>query len=321
MYASAEFRLFRYVIAVAEELNFSRAALRERIAQPSLSKQIQNLEARLGVQLFARNHRHVTVTDAGNAFVNEARMSLAHAEQAVRAAAAFKPSRETTLTIGFSPRINLRLLTIVRKVAHDYDPSLRIALVSSHPPDQWQDLAENAIQIGLVTLPFQHEALSTRLLIREPVIVAMHPLHRLTSKTHLKVRELNGVPLISLPRHSHPSFHDHLFRLFKKEGYSPDVVQEVTTEAEALYMVAEGFGAAIIRPSLASLLHSGVVFLKFREHSLVQETAIAYARQSLSFEVAPLVSLIRKTVAQTSQHSFGLLEIGDENDPRQLKLF
>src|SRR5580692_1817193 len=109
MYASVEFRLFRYVIAVAEELHFSRAALRERIAQPSLSKQIQNLEAHLGVQLFARNHGQVSVTDAGNAFVNEARRSLAHAEQAVRAAAAFKPSRENTLTIGYSPRINLRL--------------------------------------------------------------------------------------------------------------------------------------------------------------------------------------------------------------------
>lgn len=321
MYESVELRLLRYVIAVAEELHFSRAALRERIAQPSLSKQIQDLEARLGVQLFARNHRQVSLTEAGNAFVSEARRSLAHAEQAVRAASAFKPSGEKKLTIGYSPRINLRLLTIIRKLAHAHDPSLRIELVSSHTPDQLQALSENIMHIGLVTLPFQNEAIATKLLIREPLTVAMHPLHRLSAKTHLKVRELNGIPVISFARRLHPSFHDHILRLFKKEGYSPNAVQEVTTEAEALYMVAEGLGAALIRPSLASVLHAGIVFRRFREHSLVQETAIAYRRQNLSAHVEPLVSLIRKTVEQSSQHSLGLLGIGDDRDPRQLKLF
>jgi DNA-binding transcriptional LysR family regulator len=321
MYASVELRLFRYVIAVAEELHFSRAALRERIAQPSLSKQIQELEARLGVQLFFRHHRQVSVTEAGNAFVDQARRSVAHAEQAVRAATAFKPSVETGLTIGYSPRINLRLLTIVRKLAHTHNPALRIELVASHTPEQLQALSENIIHIGLVTLPCLHDAIATKLLISEPLTVAMHPSHRLSTKTHLKVRELNGVPVISFPRRLHPLFHDHLLRLFKKEGYSPNVIQEVSTEAEALYMVAEGLGAALIRPSLASVLHSGIVFRKFREGSLVQETAVAYRRQSSSAHVGPLVSLIRKTIQQSSQQSLGLLGIGDENDPRQLRLF
>ena len=320
MFQGVELRLLRYVVAVAEELHFSRAALRIRVAQPTLSKQIQDLEERLGVQLFTRSHHRVSVTDAGNAFVDEARRSIAHAEGAFRAATAFKPSSEDRLTIGYSPRINLRLLTIVRKLAHACLPDLRISFVSSHPPDQLQALSENIIHVGLVTLPFQHEAIATKLLIREPLTVAMHPSHRLSGKNHLKARELNGVPVISFPRRQHPSFHDHLFRLFKKQGYAPNVVQEVTTESEALYMVAEGVGVALIRPSLASILHSGIVFRKFREPSLVQETAIAYRRQSLS-NLRPLVNFIRKAVAQSSPHSLGLLEIGDENDPRQLKLF
>ena len=321
MYATVELRLFRYVIAVAEELHFSRAALRERIAQPSLSKQIQDLEARLGVQLFARSHRQVSLTEAGNAFVNEARRSLAHAERAVQAAGAFSPASDDRLTIGYSPRINLRLLSIVRKVAHAQVPPLRIDLVSSHSPDQLQALSEGLIHVGLVTLPFQHEGIATKLLIREPLTVALHLSHRLSGKSHLKARELNGVPVISLPRRLHPLFHDHLFRLFKKEGYSPNIVQEVATESEALYMVAEELGVALIRPSLASLLHSGIVFRKFRESSLVQETALAYRQQSLSPRVRLLVSLIRKAVEHSSHHSLGLLGIGDDRDPRQLKLF
>jgi DNA-binding transcriptional LysR family regulator len=321
MYASVELRLFRYVIAVAEELHFSRAALRERIAQPSLSKQILDLEERLGVRLFARKNRQVSMTDAGNAFVDEARRSLAYAEKAVSAASAFRHSGEDKLTIGYSPRINLRLLTIIRKVAHTQIPALGVNFVSSHAPDQLQALSEELIHVGLVILPFQHEAIATKLLIREPLTIAMHASHRLCGKSHVKARELNGVPIISLPRRLHPTFHDHLFKLFKKEGYSPNVVQEVSTESEALYMVAEGLGAAFIRPSLASIMHSGIVFRAFREPSLVQETAIAYRRQNLSSNVRPLVNLLRKAVEQSSQRSLGLLGIGDETNPRQLKLF
>jgi LysR family transcriptional regulator, hca operon transcriptional activator len=100
VYASVELRLLRYVIAVAEELHFSRAALREPIAQPSLSKQIQELESRLGVRLFFRSHHKVTLTEAGEAFVDEARQSLVHAEQAVRAATAFQRRGQKELTIG-----------------------------------------------------------------------------------------------------------------------------------------------------------------------------------------------------------------------------
>jgi DNA-binding transcriptional LysR family regulator len=321
MYASVELRLFRYVIAVAEELHFSRAALRERIAQPSLSKQIQDLEERLGVRLFTRKHRQVTITDAGNAFVEEARRSLAHAERAVRAVTLFKPSTANKLTIGYSPRINLRLLSIIRKLIHDRLPDQGVHFVSSHTPEQLQGLSEDLIHVGIVTLPYQHEAITTKLLVREPLTVAMQVSHRLSHKTHLKARELNGVPVISFPRRFNPTFHDHLFRLFKKEGLSPNIVQEVTTESEALYMVAEGLGVALLRPSLASLLQSGIVFRRFREPSLVQETAIAYRRQNLSSTVRPLITHIRRAVEQSSQHSLGLLGLGDESDPRQLSLF
>jgi DNA-binding transcriptional LysR family regulator len=321
VYASVELRLFRYVIAVAEELHFSRAALRERIAQPSLSKQIQDLEERLGVQLFSRDHRRVSLTDAGTAFEDEARRSLEHAERAVRAATVFKSPSATRLTIGYSPRINLGLLTIIRKIAHAQTPALRINFVSSHAPEQLEALCEDRIDVGLLTLPVQHEAIATKVLIREPLTVAIHASNRLSGKSHLKARELNGHPVISFPRQLHPGFHDHLLRLFKKEGFSPNIVQEVTTESEALYMVGEGLGVALLRPTLASILHPGIVFRKFRESSLVQETAVAYRRQSFSSHVRPLVNLIQRTVAQTSPHSLGLLEIGNEDDPRQLKLF
>ncbi len=320
MYASVELRLLRYVIAVAEELHFSRAALRERIAQPSLSKQIQELESRLGVQLFSRSHHKVALTEAGEAFVDEARQSLVHAEQAVRAASAFQCRGQKELTIGYSPRINFRLLTIIRELARTQMPNLRVGFVSSHAPQQIEAICDGRIQIGLQPPPVQHDEIITNRLISEPLTVALPSSHRLADKSHVKARELNLLPVISFPRQLHPAFHDHLQRLFKKEGFQPNVVQEVTTEFEALYMVAQGLGVALLRPTLDSVLTPGIVFRRFRESSLVQETAIVCRRTNLPEHVLPFIKLIRKTIAHTSPQTLGLLEIGNE-DSRQLKLF
>jgi DNA-binding transcriptional LysR family regulator len=261
------------------------------------------------------------LTNAGSAFVEEARRSLAHAEKAVRAARAFQRPGQKEVTIGYSPRINFRLLTIIRDLARAQIPALRISFVSAHVPDQVEALRERRVEIGIVTLPVQQEEIAKQVLIREPLTVALHLAHPLSAKSHLKVRELTSVPIISLPRHFHPEFHDHLLRLFKKEGFTPNLTQVVTTEAEALFMVSEGLGAAIVHPTLASLVRPEIVFRRFRESSLVQETAIAYRREQTGESVRQLVSLIRKTVARMRPDSLGLLEIGSQNDPRQLRLF
>jgi DNA-binding transcriptional LysR family regulator len=98
-----EIRLLRYVLAVAEELHFSRAAHRERVAQPSLSKQIHDLEERLGTPLFFRTHRHVAVTDAGRVFIKEAKKALWCSERAVESVAELVRPRRESLAIGYSP--------------------------------------------------------------------------------------------------------------------------------------------------------------------------------------------------------------------------
>lgn len=322
MQAGVELRLLRYVIAVAEELQFSRAASREHVTQPSLSRQIQDLETRLGVLLFARHHRQVVLTDAGHAFVEEARRSLAHAEEAVRAAKARRAAAQKEVRIGYSPAINLQLLTVVRDVARSFDQTLRVKFTSAHTPDQFQALGDGTIHLGLVTLPFRHEALTIKRLLSEPLTVALQTSHRLSLKVQLKARELNGLAIICFSRRLHPLYHDQLFRLLKKEGLTPETVQEVTTESEALFMVAEGLGAALIRPSLHSILQPGVVFRRFRERCLVQDTALAYRRQSLPWPIEPLVNLICKTVEHKNRNSFGVLGLGDEaSDSRQLNLF
>src|SRR3712207_5700150 len=97
-----ELRQIKYFVTVAEELNFRRAAERLYMEQPPLSRQIRHLEEELGVELFHRTKRGVTLTEAGQAFLEEARLTLAQAELAVQAAKLASRSKQTTLKIGFS---------------------------------------------------------------------------------------------------------------------------------------------------------------------------------------------------------------------------
>jgi DNA-binding transcriptional LysR family regulator len=321
MHPNVELRVLRYVVAVAEELHFTRAAQRLRIAQPSLSKQIRDLEDRLGVQLFVRTHRQVRVTEAGRVFLKEARKALEHSDRAVRLVVALRRPAGESIAIGYSPQMNLRLLTIVRNLASVRTLRLKINLISSHTPDQLEALSQGEIQAGLVTLPLKDEQITTNILIREPLTVVAPESHRLSSKSDLKARELNGLPVISFPRRLNPAFHDHLHMLFKKEGYVPNVVQEVTTEAEALYMVAEGFGISFVKLSAASAGHRGIVYRRFREPGLVQETGIVYRRNNRSSQVQSFVAILRKTIQQISGGSLSLPESQGNADPRQLNLF
>src|SRR5260370_1284540 len=108
MYPGVELRLYRYVVVLAEELNFTRAALRLHVAQPSLSKQIRQLEDYLGAQVFQRTKREVRLTAAGEAFTAEAQLTLLHADRAVMGARAAKGQHKGPWSIGSSPLIEPR---------------------------------------------------------------------------------------------------------------------------------------------------------------------------------------------------------------------
>ncbi len=182
MYPGVELRVLRYVIAVAEELHFSRAALRVRVAQPSLSKQIRDLEDDLGVRLFERTNRQVQLTHAGKIFVKEASRALVHSERAVQLAKATSVSENRAVSVGYSPRMNLRILSIVRSLSISSRPGFKLAFVSSHTHDQVQALLQGTIHVGLLTLPVRNESLVVKPLVREPLAVVVGTVARLAGR-------------------------------------------------------------------------------------------------------------------------------------------
>ena len=190
MYPGIELRLFRYVIAVANELHFGRAALQVHVAQPSLSKQIRDLEDDIGVRLFDRTNRNVQLTRAGRIFVREGTKAVAYSERAVHLARAANVTDNALISVGYSPRMNLRILSIVRSLSLWHRPEFKLTLVSSYTHDQVGALLQGTIQAGLVTLPVRNESLVVKSLIREPLAVVLSDSHPLAARADLRSQRI-----------------------------------------------------------------------------------------------------------------------------------
>lgn len=323
MYPALELRLLRYVVAVAEELHFSRAALRVRVAQPSLSKQIRDLEEGLGVPLFNRSNRSVQLTEAGRDFVREAIKSLFHADRAVEAAKQADTAENGQLSVGYTPRINLRLVSTVRALSASKLWGLKLAFVSSESHHQVKSLLQGDLHVGMVTLPLKNESLTVKPLIREPFMVVMSAFHPLAGKDEISVRELNDVPVFLYQRDLHPSFHDDLLKQFRQVNYKPKVAQEISSETEALYMAKEGLGVAFVKRSAIPEFARGLWCCRFADAPIFEETGYAYRRDHRSPKLQDFVALLRTNAQEIifrSEARQGDLSAAS-TDARQMKLF
>src|SRR3984893_10072100 len=323
VYPALDLRLLRYVVAVAEELHFSRAAIRERVAQPSLSKQIRDLEEGIGVPLFNRSNRNVQITQAGRNFVKEAIQALLYADRAVEAAKQTDTAENGLLSVGYTPRINLRVVSTVRSLSASIRGGLKLAFISSETRHQVQALLQGTLHAGLLTLPVKDESLIVKPLVREPLMVVMSAFHPLAGKDEVSAHELTDVPVLFFQRDLHPSFHDHLLKQFRQVSYKPKVAQEVSSDTEALYMAKEGLGFAFVKRSAIPLFAQGLWYCRFADAPLFEETGYAYRRDHRSTKLQDLVTLLRTNAQEIvfrSEARQGNLPASCF-DPRQMKLF
>ncbi len=292
MYPGVELRLLRYAVAVSEELHFGRAAQRLHVSQPSLSKQIQQLEDYLGFKLFIRTKRSVELTTAGRTFVAEAKKALHYSERAVELAKKAEQQEHETLTIGYSPFIDLHFLSAIRRMK----PlgSERPIFKSSFTAEIVGKLLSHEFHAGLVIIPVVERELAVTPLLREPLGLAVPEAHSLGRKAKIGLRDLADEPLILAPRRFNPHFHDYLVSRFRAVGVAPAIAHEVTSPHEALHLVSEGLGIAIAQTSVLQSEGKGLAVKTFADKHLVVETAIASHR---SYD-APTLKLFTEAVVQ-----------------------
>src|SRR5262245_46404807 len=198
-----ELRHLRYLVAVAEELHFGRAAIRLNISQPPLSQQIRQLEEELGVTLFERTKREVRLTEAGKRVVDEAYQVLGQIDHFTNVAAQAGGGEIGQLSVGVPGGVNEILVRTLRLLAKQ-SPGVRVELQYMSTGAQIEALRDRRITVGFVNLPVSEPSLALETIKAEPLWVALPRSHALTRFRRVPLKALANEPMIFFPRRITP---------------------------------------------------------------------------------------------------------------------
>jgi DNA-binding transcriptional LysR family regulator len=253
-----ELRHLRYFVAVAEELHFGRAARRLFMAQPPLSQQILQLEAEIGVTLLARTNRKVMLTEAGQTFLEEARVILARVEEATQRTRRVGAGEEGWLGIGFVGSATYDLLpALVRRFRGLY-PEVELVLLELLGGEQEEALRERRIHVGFARLTVSADDLRQETIVREPLIVALPSEHPLSAQPAIRFADLAAEPFILYPPQS--SYADYILQLCHAAGFDPLVIQKTGEVQTAVGLVAAGIGITLAPAAVQNLRRDGVEY-------------------------------------------------------------
>lgn len=258
-----ELRHLRYFVAVAEEMHFGRAAERLHIAQPPLSRQIKDLEREIGTPLFERVPRGVELTPAGQAFLPEARLTLAQAERAQRTALRAAEGETGRLRVGFvEAATHSGILPDVLGFFRVHLPAIGLSLFELDPLRQAEAFRDGRIDLGILQGTMVESAtwLREESIYAEPIVLAVPGDHRLAGKARFTLASLADESFVMFPRQTDPTLFDEIVSQCRKAGFSPRVVQEANGWHTLASLVSAGVGIGFVPTSLTSFQQHGVVY-------------------------------------------------------------
>lgn len=249
-----ELRHLRYFVVTAQLEHFGRAAARLSIVQPALSKQIRELEAEIGTPLFERLPRGVRLTAAGRAFLQDATALLGQVGLAAQRARDVGEGKIGRLRIGFVDT-SIYHPTLPR-IIHDFRrqyPAVLLDLVQQTSLQQSESLRTDSIDVGFVYhRPTGLPQLASHPLVIEKTMLAVPTTHRFARRRQVRLAGLRDENFVWIPRALSPPFYDRVLAACERHGFAPRIVQESTTDATGLSLVATGVGITF---SVASTVH------------------------------------------------------------------
>jgi DNA-binding transcriptional LysR family regulator len=254
-------RLLRQFIAVAEELNFRKAADRLNMAQSPLSQAIRHLEDILEVQLLVRTNRSVTLTAGGRVFLEEARTLLRQEERAIAKARIATAAESGELALGFIGSLAYDVLPRLVDNFQARCPAVRLELHELRTKDQIEALQMRRLDVGVVRLPLSDaDGLSTYQLQRDHFIVALPATHRLAKARTVNLADLAPDRFVLFSRKRVPSMYMKVMTACIEAGFYPSVAYEVLEIASAIGVVASGTAVSLVPSNLRVLTHGNVVY-------------------------------------------------------------
>ena len=295
-----DLRQLRYFVAVAEELSFTRAALRLHISQPPLSQQIQSLERDLGVRLLERTKRNVALTEPGRVFLEQARQILAKADEArsqvVAAAAGYSGQLRLayTVSVSFHPAMPQALLRF-GQIA----PNVRLQLSEMYSEPQFAALLNGQLDVGFVRDEPAHAQMARGLRLsvihREPLLLALPVGHPLASRNSVMLAEVADNAFVTQPRELAATLFDRLVKLATRAGFQPVITQHAQQINGLLALVAAGLGLALVPASMRAVRLAGVSYVPLEDSDAYLLLAVACRADDRS----PVLQQFLATVAET----------------------
>jgi DNA-binding transcriptional LysR family regulator len=283
---------FRYFAMVVAEGSFSRAAEKLHMAQPPLSRQIQQLEDEIGAQLLHRG-RPLTLTESGRYFYEQIRQVLNRVEDIRSMTRKIAQGRVKQFSIGFvASTLYESLPELIRRfrlIAGDVD----VALHEMTTLEQMAALKDGRIDVGFGRLRFDDPAITRIVMREEPIIVALPQGHKAAGRSALlALRELANEPLIIYPSAPRPSYADQVLSFYRDNGFEPQVAFEVRELQTALGLVAAAAGICLVPQSVRKLGRGDIVFIDLNEPRLTSPIIMSFRTSDTSVPLSSLRLLV-----------------------------
>ena len=291
-----DFRHLRYFQAVAEELNFSKAARRLHVAQPALSRAVKELEDHLGVVLLDRDRRSVALTAAGRVLLNETGLLIQRFDESIRKVQRTATGEEGELRLGFIGPPTQMFLGRVLQEFRKRHPCVSVTLEERTPERVWEMVVRGRLDVGLTrpVLASRALGLQTLLLRKERLCAAFPTGHPLAKSASVRWRDLTEEPLIILARREGVGLHDAVLDACRHARFTPKVVHTPSLVSTVLSYVEAGAGIGVIPDSVCSLgAGLSVVFRPLAPAHTV-ELVMVWSDQAESAPAAAFRSLMQE---------------------------
>jgi len=279
---------------VAEELNFSKAALRLYTAQPSLSQQIKDLEEDVGVRLLNRTKRKVELTEEGAVFLEQARLTLAQADKAVAMARQVSKARQLLLRIGFVPVAEIKIFPYILPNLRVQNPELKIELLSLNNLEQMRALKKGELDISFSRHNFHNDEIESKFVLREPLIFVLPKDHPLAKYERIPVKALNGIDFIIPAEEQSTTLHNTILEFAKHNNIELNIVQKADNISLNIKSVEAGLGCTILPSYIEPLTTSNTVIRPLELELPYLDLYVSYRKSADSIAIQKFIELLTK---------------------------
>ena len=313
-----ELRHLRYFVAVAEELNFSRAAERLHVSQPPLSQQIKQLEEEVKVRLFDRCKRWVRLTSAGRLFLEHARQVLAQVDSAVLAARRTMGGEGGHLSVACTPWADLMAVPPILRCFSEVHPQIQIEIQTLRSVLQLRAVKARTVDVGFMFPPPADDALQVARLVRYPLVVALPTNHRLAARAELSPGDLAGESYVMLTADAAPEYGAIVTKYWERVGVSIRERLKVDQAHAVIDLVAAGAGFALVPSSVQECEKQRIVCRRVHPAPPELELALVWARGVESPAISVLLEVARRIVGQPRSHVNGESRADSRSDGSDL---